>query len=109
MSSTIAIHKEIQVKLALYVLFIITWHISKVHYTAISQIRLYSMTQSSQWLTSEPFLSEARGSVWPAGWLHGPLVMFVVLISMPIIYESATGYGRTGAQGGLVAYASSAE
>lgn len=37
----------------------------------------------------------APGCAWPDCRLHIPLVVFVVLISMPIIYESATGYGRT--------------
>lgn len=47
--------------------------------------------------------------MWPDWWLHSPLVVFVILISMPIIYESATGYVRMGTRGGLVAYASSTE
>lgn len=67
------------------------------------------MTQYSQERTSRPLLPEALGCVWPDWQFHSPLDVFVVLISMLIIYESATGYEETGAQGASVAYASSTE
>ena len=81
-------------------LFAVTWAMSETHHLAVGQNRLYTMTL---WLTVAYIIAfparRALGYVWLEWWLHSPLVVFVVLISMPIIYESATGYGQRGAQG----------
>lgn len=98
MSSLIALHKQIKVwsakgKQALQC------SLQSYLCAAISPIRLRILWHSVS--HHSPFfpVRAAWGYVWPDWPLHSPLVVFVVLISMPIIYESATGYGRMGSTG----------
>lgn len=108
MSVIIVLHKQIKVWCAkeMSSLQFLEYRFGASH--EISQIRSCSMTHYSQKQTTWPFLSEALGYVRPDWQLHSSLVL-VVLISMPIIYESATRQRWTGAWGELVAYASSTE